>query len=232
MSEDALVAKVFTGIKKKRKKYLNRIDLVGRRFGRLIVTEFDHESEDYSSWWRCQCDCGNEKIIVRRHLISGNTNSCGCLKKELQTIHGMYKTPEYRTWIRIKTRCENENTPYYADYGGRGIKVCERWRESFDKFYADMGNRPSKNHSIDRKNVNGDYSPENCRWATRKEQQQNIRIQKSNTSGVNGVSWHTKIKRYVASITVNGQGKYIGCFKELTDAAEARRQAEIKYWGR
>lgn len=228
MSVGAPIVKATTGT------YHGRLELTGQRFGRLVVVRFDSIGKQRQSQWLCRCDCGNEKVISCQSLKCAHAKSCGCLKDECGEKHekGMYKSPEYRTWIRIKTRCENENTPYYHGYGGRGISVCEKWSKSFEAFYADMGDRPSKDHSIDRKDNNGNYEPDNCKWSTRFEQQQNIRLQKSNTSGVNGVSFHTKIKRYVASITVNGEDKYIGCFKLLEEAAKARREAEIKYWGK
>lgn len=206
-------------------------DLTGKRYGHLVVVSL-HSSDNYVYKWLCKCDCGNDKIVTRNALTTGCTNSCGCLKKELQTIHGMWKTPEYRTWIRIKTRCENKNTPYYYNYGGRGISVCERWSNSFENFYSDMGERPTPQHSIERKDNNGNYEPSNCVWETRCKQQQNIRKQKNNTSSVNGVSWHTKIKRYVASITINSKYKYIGCYESLSEAAEARKEAEKLYWNK
>lgn len=206
-------------------------DLTGRRFGRLVVISL-HSSENYIYKWLCKCDCGNEKIVTRNALTTGCTNSCGCLKKELQTIHGMWKTPEYRTWIRIKTRCENKNTPYYSNYGGRGISVCKEWSESFEKFYADMGKRPSSQHSIERKDNNGNYEPSNCVWATRTEQQHNIRKQKNNTSGANGVEWMERLGKYRARITVDSKEVHIGCFVDFDEAITARKEAERIYWNK
>lgn len=228
--ESALSANRRFGIEKGNK------DLVNHRFGKLVVIKFDsfNEKQRGSTQWLCRCDCGKEKVVGRQHLLRGNTKSCGCIKAEYEESHdkGMYKTPEYRTWIRIKTRCENENTPYYFNYGGRGIKVCEKWSKSFEAFYADMGNRPSKDYSIDRKDNNGDYEPDNCKWSTRFEQQRNIRLQKNNSTGVNGVQWDKKINKYVARMTFCDKNLHIGCFELIEDAARARREAEIKYWGK
>jgi hypothetical protein len=211
-----------------------RLDLVGERFGRLVVVAFNGIDNRRASRWLCKCDCGNTKVIGRAALKQGNTHSCGCIKEEREERHkpGMWKSPEYRTWIRIKTRCENKNTPYYSNYGGRGISVCKEWSESFEKFYADMGKRPSPQHSIERKDNNGDYEPSNCVWATRTEQQHNIRKQQNNTSGANGVEWVERLGKYRARITVDSKEVHIGCFVNFSEAVEARKEAEKIYWNK
>jgi len=101
------------------------------------------------------------------------SRSCGCLARQAAKTHGMVRAPEYGVWRNMYQRCTNPNNPQYHNYGGRGIKVCQRWRESFENFYADMGPRPSSQHSIDRINTNGDYTPSNCRWATPVQQSNN-----------------------------------------------------------
>jgi hypothetical protein len=153
------------------------IDLTGQRFGRLVALRTDGRYRSEFRWRVC-CDCGAEKTVLGTNLRSGYTQSCGCLHAEktvaANTIHGMRYSAEFRTWTAIRDRCTNANSKSYSNYGGRGIKVCERWRE-FSAFYADMGPRPSRAHSIDRIDVNGNYEPGNCRWATASQQARNTR---------------------------------------------------------
>jgi hypothetical protein len=128
-------------------------DLTGRRFGRLIVIGLG-PARSGSRTWLCRCECGNTKAALSGNLRSGKTKSCGCIRvqanQERNTTHGLALTPEYRVWLHIKGRCHTPTDANYQNYGGRGISVCQRWRDSFESFYSDMGPRPSARHSIDR----------------------------------------------------------------------------------
>lgn len=152
-----------------------RHDYSGSRYGRLRVISYSHSEKKRGPIWKCQCDCGADCFVVAKELRAGDTKSCGCLYRTQFITHGLSKSAEHKAWTAIKERCYNPNCKSYYRYGGRGIKMCERWLNSFEAFYTDMGPRPSSEHSIDREDTFGNYEPSNCRWATIIEQQNNMR---------------------------------------------------------
>jgi hypothetical protein len=161
------------------------IDLTGKVFGRLTVLKRGKTSKWGHIHWACRCSCGNVKEICGTSLKKKNSSSCGCLQKELLTernkTHGMHGSPEYISWQSMKNRCYNLERDNYHNYGGRGIIVCDRWLNSFENFYEDMGPRPDDDYySLDRIDSNGNYEPSNCRWATDEEQIINRRTTKIN----------------------------------------------------
>lgn len=151
-----------------------RKDLTGQRFGKLVALSFvRHKTKgsNNQSQWLCRCDCGKEKPIFRGALINGKSTSCGC---NTRTANGDASrgsiAPEYSTWLGMRKRCTDSKSKAWPHYGGRGIKVCERWENDYQKFLSDVGRRPTPKHSIDRIDVNGNYEPGNVRWATREQQ--------------------------------------------------------------
>lgn len=213
-----------------------KMDLEGGKFGRLTVLNFD-SIKNKNSYWLCACECGNQKVVAGGSLKNGISKSCGCLQREntskanFKHGHTSKNSPEYRSWRSMITRCEDPNNNRFEKYGGRGIKVCERWRHSFENFLEDMGKRPGLSHSLDRIDVNGNYEPSNCRWADYSQQNINKRKQKNNKTGVRGVYRSKKDRKFKAQISYKCKQIHLGTFDTLEDAAKARREAEIKYWG-
>lgn len=151
------------------------LDVHGRRFGKLVAIR-ELPRERGMRKWRLRCDCGNVIEVLQKSFCSGGAKrSCGCAHKKPQASHGLSKTPEYRAWINMKTRCLDANTPYYRIWGGRGITVHQEWINNFESFLGHVGKRPSPRHSLDRIDVNGNYEPGNVRWATATAQSRNLR---------------------------------------------------------
>lgn len=153
-------------------------DLTNLTFGLLRVLDFAGRDAHGRARWHCQCECGGEAVSEAYNLKSGNTTSCGCVHRErvlaASRTHGQKGSPLYQRWKGMKQRTSDPNDKQFADYGGRGIKVCERWM-SFERFAADMGPTFREGLSLERIDVDGDYSPGNCTWITIAEQQRNKR---------------------------------------------------------
>jgi hypothetical protein len=206
----------------------SRIDLVGQRFGHLLVLEMASErTKKGLVCWLCRCDCGETKIVVGRDLRSVHVQSCGCLKGYI--THGLSYHELYVVWASMIQRCENPNHDSYPRYGGSGVTVCERWRRSFLNFLIDMGERPSPQHTLDRyPNRKGNYEPGNVRWATWKQQNQKAR---------RGLSVYQFRGKYIARICADGRTYNLGTFSLFDDALAARKVAEQElrpgdYYGR
>jgi hypothetical protein len=160
-------------------------DLTGQRFGRLVAIRRVGKRNGFYLWF-CQCTCGESHVVRTDNLRNGRISSCGCLLRESRResgnrsrrhghTSGRNHSPEYDCWRNMKARCLNPGKTSFNYYGGRGIQVCDRWLSSFENFYADMGPKPTPQHSIDRIDPDGDYGPSNCRWATKSEQSRNQR---------------------------------------------------------
>lgn len=212
----------------------------GMRFGRLVVLSELPERRRASRVYRCLCDCGNTVDVVSTSLRNSNTRSCGCLRndpvvRERQSAsasrnirHGHARRnqsdPTHNSWENMKRRCLSPRYKRYAQYGGRGIKICDRWLgpDGFPNFLADMGKRP-QGLTLDRVNVDGNYEPGNCRWATNLEQQRNRQPtgpRKTNTSGFHGVT-HSAAGGWQAEIRYDGHRRYLGYYPDALAAGRA-----------
>ena len=194
-------------------------NLTGQRFGKLVVINQSNERKKGRVCWYCKCDCGGEIITQGRYLQSGGTKSCGCLLKEKVTKHGLGKSRAYSSWHDMLRRCYNPKNHNYEYYGEKGIKVCERWW-SFENFYEDMGEKP-EGFTLERINNNKDYFPDNCRWASWKDQMQNRRFK--------GYYWDEATQKWKAKISCNYKVIHLGSFDTPEEARQAYLEAKKKY---
>lgn len=182
-------------------------DLTGLVVGRLTVVRVIGVKP--RTKWLCKCECGSECEVIAGKLLDKvrPTRSCGCLAREVSAENGMKHAthrmshgPEYYSWQSMKRRCEDPRTAGFDRYGGRGIIVCDRWRNSFEAFFADIGKRPTISHSLDRIDNDGNYEPGNCRWSTKKEQSRNTRTNRI-------LSYHGKLMRLVELCELSGKSQ-------------------------
>lgn len=217
---------------------VRRKDISGQVFGQLTaLTPFNKRNPSGRSqvFWNCNCSCGTNLDVLGECLRRGTTTSCGCTKSEAiskaKTTHGMSQSDEYKIYQGVKDRCLNPNEIAYPNYGGRGISISDDWLEAFENFFSDMGPRPSKGHSIERKDPNGNYCKENCIWTDDNGLQAfNQRPAKSKT-GIPGVTLESEGYGYIVRISKDKERIYLGFTADLKQAAQWRRDAELKYYG-
>lgn len=176
--------------------------MLGLVFGNLtVVEEAEERNRNNHIMYLCECSCGNKKEVLGSSLRSGSTRSCGCLNVTCRQTHGMESTPTYRCYQQMKQRCYNENHKRFKDWGGRGITVCDRWLESFENFFEDMGEKP-ESCTLDRVDNEKGYSKENCKWSTPKEQAKNRR----NAIRVNHDGESLTIEEYANAVGLTQSG--------------------------
>lgn len=196
---------------------------IGKKFNKLTIlrlAEYQQDKPPSKRKYTCKCDCGNITNIRFDCLKNEQSKSCGCDRGKW-TVHGLRYHPLYRTWSSMKERCSNINSPNYHRYGGRGIKVCDRWQASFEKFLEDMGEKTSPDLSIDRIDVNGNYEPSNCRWATRIEQANN-KEHKPIATNTNNVYYDKRYHKYHIEVYRRGKKTKKSGYKTLEEAIAAR----------
>ena len=180
-----------------------------------------------------RCDCGVEKVINYRNVVKEKQKSCGCSQHNVPKTHGMVirNKKMYECYNAMMSRCYDQNHPEYENYGGRGITVCDSWH-SIENFFNDMESTHSKDLTLDREDVNGNYCAENCSWKTKSWQGFNKQKSKFNTSGKTGVYWNKEKQKWETRITVNLKKIFLGYYASFEDAVEVREQAELEYFGR
>ena len=223
-------------------------DLTGRTFGRWLVLgqAEDHIDKNgkHHAMWHCICSCENatEKDVSQRNLKSGTSQSCGCLHREMMnenfSTHGMTDSRLYYIWKGMNARCYVKSHNRYEHYGAKGIIVCDEWKNDFQTFYdwaiqnGYDANASRNECTIERKNVNGNYCPENCRFASATTQCINQNLRKDNKTGIKGVNWDKYRNKWQAQLQINKKKVLNEHFHNFDDAVKARRDAELKYFNK
>lgn len=200
------------------------VDRTGQRFGKLIVLNHAGNNALKKVLWKCRCDCGNESIVVAGSLVTGNTESCGCIIPNFK--HGGTNKGSYNSWRAMMRRCTNPKDKDYKRYGAKGISVCQEWMD-YETFRDAMG-EPTGSETLDRINPAGNYEPSNVRWASPTTQARNINPPKSSKTGVTGVLLYED--RYYACITVQKKKYYSKVCGTIEEASAARKELERKHW--
>ena len=206
------------------------MDIVGMQFNYLKVLEFYGRNKHKKKLYKCYCTgCGNKKIMIGTEVKNGYSKSCGCLNKVSHSKkHGMTGTLIYNKWKGMKQRCYNSNYDFYSAYGGRGIKVCDEWKDDFMQFYKDMGDVPFEGAELDRINNDDDYKPSNCRWVSHEENANNRR-KYHNKTGYTGVTYKPHLNKYQAQLYKNKKFIYLGVYETAEEAHLAYKKAKNEY---
>ena len=202
-----------------------RNDLTGNVVGKLTVLHPTKRNKHGQMLWECQCECGNNSIVVSGNLANGGTKSCGCTIPNFK--HGGYKKSSYNTWKSMIARCTHTQNKDYPRYGAVGVIVCPEWLD-YLTFEKDMG-EPVGDETLDRINPYGNYTKENCRWASVKVQNQNTRVRKNSKSKFTGVI--RTGNKWIAKITHMKKSYYSKVYPSVEEATQARKDLELKYWG-
>lgn len=224
--QDALAKKKCCNVK-------DRAELlpIGIKFN--MLTNIGESHRDNGVVYEWLCDCGNTIKRAAYHIKNGGTKSCGCFREEVVghkiEHHGMTRTKEHNTWCGIKSRTLHQHDSTRRWYHDKGVKVCKAWLESFTQFYKDMGECPD-GYTLDRIDPNGDYCKDNCRWASNEMQSINKGMFRNNTSGVKGVTFDKKNKKWKAYIYSNNEFIYLGLYEDIEEAKQVRLEAEKTVW--
>lgn len=213
--------------------FVDELEMVGTKYQRWTVVDTGFKQTD-SRMVKAICECGTEQMVSKSALKTGHSVSCGCHSREVASetnkTHGLSKERPYRIWSNMLQRCDNPKSDYFNNYGGRGITYQTSWKV-FDNFWKDMSKEYVDGLELDRIDVNGNYTKENCRWVDRSLQMYNRRPFKNNTSGKTGVYLNKRSGNWVVHINVNSEKIYLGTYQDYDLAVFVREEAELKYYG-